>query len=268
MSAFSLADKFRSARRHAGCLLAAAALLVLAEAAAGEDRPAPTVVDLQLVIASDVSTSMDAEEKQLQLQGFVAAFRDSEVVRAVMRGPRRRIAATYIEWGGEGRQRIVVPWSLIDGPDTAAAFADRLAATYPGRLVFGTAMGEALLFGAGLFPTSGFASERRVIDISGDGKSNKGPPLELARALVLSRDITINGLPIVYDQTWSVGGGNEDFAADDLTEYFLTQVVGGPDAFVVPVSDPEVYRYAIRQKLIREIAGGPQSGEARFSRLP
>lgn len=233
-----------------------------------EDTAMPISVDLQLVIASDVSTSMDREEKRLQRDGFVTAFRDRDVVRAVMRGPRRRIAVTYIEWGGEGRQYVVVPWTLIDGPVTAGAFADRLARNFPGRLPFGTAMGEALTFGASLFDTGGFSGERRVIDISGDGKSNKGPPLEIARAAVLARGITINGLPIVYRKPGQDEEDDENFDPAELTDYFFKQVIGGPDAFVLPVSEPVMYPGAIRQKLIREISGGPPSGAARRAELP
>jgi len=253
--------------RYVGWVLAATVLFGSAGSLDAADRPAPLEVDLQLVVASDVSTSMDPEEKQLQLKGFVAAFRNPEVIRAVMRGQRGRMAVTYIEWGGEGRQRVVVPWCLIDGPQAAGAFADKLAATYPGRLSFGTSMGDALVFSAGLFETSGFASERRVIDISGDGKSNKGAPLDLARADVLKRGVTINGLPIVYTKRQLASVDVENFAADDLTSYFLTQVIGGPDAFVEPVWTPAMYPHAIRQKLIREISGG-RPGGTRFSELP
>jgi len=253
--------------RYAVWLLAVAVLSVSAGSLDAKDQSGPTEVDLQLVIASDVSTSMSIGEKQLQLQGFVAAFRDRDVIRSVMRGQHGRIAITYIEWGGEGRQRIVLPWHLVDGPDSARAFADRLDATRPGRLLYGTSMGDALVFGASLFEDSGFASERRVIDISGDGKSNKGAPLEIARAHVVARNITINGLPIIYEKRELATLDIFEFSADDLTHYFETQVIGGPDAFVEPVWKPTMYSQAIRQKLIREISGR-ERWEARFSGLP
>jgi hypothetical protein len=223
-------------------------------------------VDLELVIASDVSTSMDRQEKALQLGGFIAAFRDAEVQQAIMRGVRGRIAVIYVEWGGEGRQRVVVPWTLIDGPGAAAAFADRLDQTYPGRMTFGTAMGEALEFCTGLFDINGFVGDRRVIDISGDGVSNRGRPLDVARAHALARGITINGLPIVYQEPQHVAGDITVFAPGELTAYFMDEVIGGPDSFMVPITAMDAYSEAIRHKLIREIAGMPPGG-ADFSAL-
>ena len=224
-------------------------------------------VDLELVIASDVSTSMDIEEKRLQRDGFVAAFRSPEVQRAISRGARRRIAVVYVEWGSVDRQRVVVPWTLIDGPASAYAFADRLAETFPGRLAYGTALGNALAFGARLFDRNSYEGERWVIDVSGDGMSNRGEPLDVVRRDVLARGIVINGLPIVYhDAAEAVpfGGIGADEAAaltlvsnDELVAYFETQVIGGPGAFVVPVKSRAQYAQAIRDKLVREIAGTP-----------
>ena len=224
-------------------------------------------VDLELVIASDVSTSMDIEEKRLQRDGFVAAFRSAEVQRAIARGARRRIAVVYVEWGSADRQRVVVPWTLIDSPASAFAFAERLAGTFPGRLTYGTALGNALAFGARLFERNSYEGERWVIDVSGDGMSNRGEPLEVVRREGLARGIVINGLPIVYRdaaETVPFGSVGVDEAAtlslvsnDELVAYFETQVIGGPGAFVVPVKSRAHYAQAIRDKLVREIAGMP-----------
>lgn len=243
-----------------------AAILALAPTPLQARGADALTVDLELVIASDVSTSMDRGEKALQLGGFIAAFRDTEVQRAIARGVRGRIAVTYVEWGGEGRQRVVVPWTLVDGPQAAADFADALDATSPGRMTFGTAMGEALDFCADLFDVNGFLGDRRVIDISGDGESNRGRSLALARARTLSRGITINGLPIVYQEPQQLAGDITVFQPDELTAYFVDNVIGGPDSFVVPVTALEAYSDAIRSKLIREIAGSRVPGRE-FSSL-
>ncbi|MBS7536978.1 DUF1194 domain-containing protein [Ancylobacter sonchi] len=214
-------------------------------------------VDLELVLATDVSTSMDRAEKQLQLAGFVAAFRDGTVIDAIRQGRRGRIAVTYVEWGGEGRERVVLPWTLIEGAAAAHAFADRLAEGSPGRLVYGTAMGEALLFCADLFGSAGYAGDRQVIDLSGDGFSNRGRPLGEARGVILARGITINGLPLVYKDP---DDDETAFPPDELVRYFVEEVIGGPGAFVLPVRSVDAFPIAIRQKLIREIAGAPVPG--------
>ncbi|MDF2621204.1 MAG: hypothetical protein K0S00_3863 [Xanthobacteraceae bacterium] len=223
-------------------------------------------VDLELVIASDVSTSMDAQEKQLQRDGFVAAFESVEVHKAISRGRLRRIAVIYVEWGGTDRQRVVLPWTLIDGAAASATFAERLAATFPARLTYGTAMGDGLVFGAGLFERNVFESERRVIDVSGDGMSNRGALLELVREKLLSEGIVINGLPIVYRDP-NEGLSPEEATIinptsnEELVAYFETEVIGGPGAFVVPVTSREHYAEAIRTKLVREIAGERPPGQ-------
>lgn len=233
-----------------------------------DEAPAPfrsasadsTPVDLELVIASDVSTSMDAQEKRLQRDGFVAAFRSAEVQRAIALGRRQRIAVAYVEWGSADGQRMVVPWTLIDSTEASAAFAERLAATFPGRFPYGTALGDALIFSAEQFERNVYESERRVIDVSGDGMSNRGAPLDLVRQKLLSQGIVINGLPIVYRDPED-GLSREEVAIleptsnEELVAYFETQVIGGPGAFAMPVKSREHYAEAIRIKLLREIAG-------------
>ncbi|MBB3769633.1 hypothetical protein FHS55_000219 [Angulomicrobium tetraedrale] len=251
-------------------------LLVLSLAAGGSipadaDGKGGLPVDLELVIAADVSTSMDRVEKDLQRDGFIAAFRDAQVHRAIALGPLGRIAVTYIEWGGSDRQRVVVPWTRIDSPEAARAFADRLAEVSPGRLTYGTNMGDAIVFGLGQLGQSGFAGTRKAIDISGDGKSNRGRPLHLARAAALARGVVINGLPIVYDdeapETVSfVETPDGKVPPEELIDYFLQEVIGGPGAFVMPVMNRQLYGEAIRAKLVREIADGPM--EPRFSAAP
>lgn len=221
-------------------------------------RAGPVTVDLELVIAADVSTSMDRVEKTLQRDGFVAAFRDPDFIRALARGRLGRIAVAYAEWGGVGRARVVVPWTVIDGAPSAQAFADRLAATFPGRLSGGTAVGEAIAFGTRLFEENEVTGARRVIDVSGDGVGNRGTPVEVARLAALARGITINGLPIVYPRPVDAAlGDEENWPPDELVAYYEREVIGGPDAFVEPVTALDLFPEAIRRKLIREVAGEP-----------
>jgi len=213
-------------------------------------------VDVQLVVAADASISMDREEALLQQQGFVAAFRHPDILRAIDSGPTARIAVTYLEWGGDGRHRIVVPWMLIDGAETALRFAERLETSRPARFKRGTSISSALLRSHDLLQRSGFSGARRVVNISGDGVNNKGPDLAHVRARLLADGVTINGLPIVYKGVLDGVVAGSVIRADPafLIDYFERDVIGGPYAFVEPVTAIENYADAIRRKLVREIA--------------
>lgn len=213
--------------------------------------PAQAVpVDLELVLAVDISRSMDPDEQALQRAGYVAAFRDREVLRAIASGPHGRIAVTYLEWAGMGLQRVVLPWTLVDGPAAGERVAAALAdAPYDARRR--TSISDALLFSAAQFPNSGFAGARRVIDISGDGPNNSGLPVLEVRRQVLDQGIVINGLPIMLKQY----GGSGFFDVADLDLYYEDCVIGGFGAFIVTVTDPGEFVGAIRRKLIIEIAG-------------
>ena len=157
----------------------------------------PDVVDLELILAVDVSFSMDQEEQALQRQGYVEAFRSPEVLAAIRSGPLRRIAVTYVEWGGRPVQ--VVAWRLIEDAQSASAFADELAA-HPLRRISFTSITEALLFGARLFRTNAFRSHRQVIDVSGDGPNNSGAPVPLARDTLVAAGIVIDGLAVMFER--------------------------------------------------------------------
>ncbi|WP_342593635.1 DUF1194 domain-containing protein [Ancylobacter gelatini] len=226
-------------------------------------------VDLELVIAADVSTSMDREEKRLQHEGFVQAFLSGAVQRAIIAGELGRIAVTYVEWGGLERTRIVVPWMLIDSVKAAKDFAAQLAESKPGRLAYGTNMGNAIATSASLLDDNGFNGTRRVIDISGDGIANRGQPVPLARAAALARGITINGLPIILRQPSDVQEDTDLFDIWDpevLIAYFRDEVIGGDNAFLMPVIGREQFGAAIQAKLLREISGVPAS--TRHAALP
>ena len=207
-----------------------------------------TEVDLELVLAVDISRSMDFDEQALQRAGYVEAFRHPEVIAAIGSGMIGRIAVTYLEWAGPGTQLHRVPWTLVDGVQSAHAFADAMAAVPISRERH-TSISAGLITAAGLLAASPFAGLREVIDVSGDGPNNMGPPVLEARRAVLERGVTINGLPIMLRP----GGGF--FNVHDLDVYYENCVIGGPAAFLVTVESPDRFAVAIRRKLVLEIAG-------------
>ena len=156
-------------------LIAMTICLQPTKAAAAEN----VTVDLELVLAVDISLSMDEDEQRLQRDGYTAAFRNPEIIEAIKSGPNGRIAVTYVEWSGESYQRIVIPWTLIDGADTAIPFADKLAAA-PIETNYRTSISGALIFATGLFDGNGYEG-RKAIDVSGDGANNQGIAVEVAR---------------------------------------------------------------------------------------
>ena len=157
---------------------------------------AETEVDLALVIAVDMSYSMDPDEQMLQREGFIQAFRSPDVHDSIRRGVLGRIAVAYMEWAGAGDQKVVLPWTVLDGSESATAFAERLAEA-PTRRAQRTSISGAIDFGVRLLAESGFAAVRQVIDVSGDGPNNQGRPVAVARDEALASGITINGLPIM-----------------------------------------------------------------------
>ncbi len=210
---------------------------------------AATEVDLALVIAVDISYSMDPEEQALQRDGFAQAFRNPAVHDAIRRGMLGRIAVVYMEWAGAFDQRVVVPWSLLDNPETIMSFADKIAGV-PLRRAQRTSVAGAIDFGTKLLDESGFEATRRVIDVSGDGPNNQGRLVTLARNDTLAKGITINGLPIMLKRP-----NPSTMDIDQLDIYFEDCVIGGPGAFVIPIREREQFKEAIKTKLILEIAG-------------
>jgi hypothetical protein len=220
---------------------------------------AETEVDLALVIAVDISYSMDPDEQKLQREGFIGAFRSAEVQDAIAHGLTGRIAVTYMEWAGASDQRVVVPWTLIEDRDSALAFAGQLEKE-PTRRAARTSISGALDQGVRLLGASSVLASRRVIDVSGDGPNNQGRPVQAARADALAAGIIINGLPIMLK---SAGY----FDIPDLDLYYRDCVIGGPGAFMVPARDREQFREAIRHKILMEVAGDPEAAR-RFGRIP
>jgi hypothetical protein len=206
-------------------------------------------VDVQLVLAVDVSYSMDPEEQALQREGYMAAITSREFMLAIKEGMHGKVAMTYFEWAGVHHRQIIVPWRLIDGPESADAFAADIARARYTR-ASRTSISGALEFGSLLFNGSGYRGLRRVIDVSGDGVNNNGPLVNVTRDEVLAKGITINGLPIILKRP---NRGTMDI--DNLDVYYEDCVIGGPGSFVIPIRDRDEFKKAIRTKLVLEIAG-------------
>lgn len=220
-------------------------------------------VDLELVLAVDVSWSMDLDEQQLQREGYVNALRDPEVWKAISSGGTGRIALMYVEWAGQLIQQIIMPWTLIDSPEAIEAFAAKLEKIPISRERM-TSLSGAIDFSARQFGTQGYKGTRKVIDVSGDGPNNSGGPVEVARDRAVKDGIVINGLPIILKPNQRSGF----FDINDLDKYYTDCVIGGFGSFVIPVRARSEFGPAIRRKLILEIANltPSQSDEPRFIR--
>jgi hypothetical protein len=218
-----------------------------------------TSVDLELVLAVDVSLSMDMDEQRLQRDGYVAAFRDAEVWKAIAAGANGRIAVTYFEWAGQVNQQTVLPWTLIDSPAAAQAFADHLEAAPISRARM-TSISGALTYSGRQLETSPFKGTRRVVDVSGDGPNNSGAPAQDARDELIGKGIVINGLPILLKRDQPSGF----FDISNLDTYYTNCVIGGAGAFMIPVRDRAEFRSATRRKLILEISNVVPAQPARL----
>lgn len=231
--------------------LAALLLLILVPAAAQTQPAAPKIpagVDLALVLAVDASRSIDEWEYNLQREGYVTAFSDPQVVKAIRSGPYGAIAVAYVEWSSDDQQQVVVDWTLIRDEATAAAFAARLKASER-HFMARTSISGGVDFSVAVLAESGIRATRRAIDVSGDGVNNRGRPVQQSRDDAVKAGITINGLAIINDrpQGWA--------APIPLDQYYRENVIGGPGAFLVVASDFQSFGEAIRRKLVMEIAG-------------
>jgi hypothetical protein len=239
--------------RRIGFALALLLAGILASAPAAAQAPAaPTApadrieVDIELVLAVDISYSMDLEELALQREGYAQAFRSAEIKKAISAGQLGRIAVMMFDWASYGDQRVTIPWMLLDSPEAVNEFADRVAAT-PIRRASRTSLSGAIDFAAAQLANNRYQGIRQVIDISGDGPNNNGRPVLPARDEALAKGYTINGLPIVMKR-----GGWGD--VEDLDEYYKACVIGGPRAFMVPIRSRDEFIPAIRTKLLLEIS--------------
>lgn len=230
----------------AGAGLGAASAFRLADLPASQ---ADTTVDVELVLAVDISYSMDPEEQALQREGYVAALTSPEFLGALRQGMHGKIAVTYVEWAGAADQRIVVPWHVVDGRSSAEAFAAEIAGA-PYRRAYRTSISGAIQFSAQLLQDNGYRGIRRVIDVSGDGANNQGALVDAARDEAVAKGITINGLPLVLKRPSAA-----TMDLESLDVYYEDCVIGGPSAFVVPIRDRTQFKDATRTKLVLEIAG-------------
>jgi len=206
-------------------------------------------VDVELVLAVDVSYSMDMDELAIQREGYAQAIVSKEFLQALKSGPNGKIAVTYFEWAASSDQKIIIPWRVIDGPETAEAVANEIMKT-PIRRASRTSISGAINFAMPLFDENPHRGLRRVIDISGDGPNNNGTPVVVARDAAVEKGVVINGLPImVKEPSYST------MDIDNLDIYYEDCVIGGPGSFVVTIKEREKFKEAIRTKLLLEVAG-------------
>jgi hypothetical protein len=213
-----------------------------------DKSPNAIPVDVELVLAVDVSYSMDPDEQALQREGYVQALTSREFMQALREGANGKIAITYIEWAGQYDQKIIMPWRMIEGPESADAVAAEIAGA-PYRRASRTSISGGLRFAKTLFDNSGYRGLRRVIDVSGDGANNSGPLVAPMRDEVLAAGITINGLPIMLKRS---NFGTMDI--ENLDVYYEDCVIGGPGAFVVSIRERKQFIEATRTKLVLEIS--------------
>lgn len=211
----------------------------------------PDQVDLELVLAVDVSHSMDRIEQRLQRDGYVNALRHRDVVRAIKSGPNGRIAIAYMEWGDPDFQSVTLPWRIIASQQDADAVAAELAGR-PITVARRTSISAALRVAALMIARNRITSLRQVIDVSGDGPNNIGEPVADARADVVKQGIVINGLPFIVKRPHEI---SIFFSVPDIDRYYEDCVIGGNGSFSISVSDRQEFTTAIRRKLINEIAG-------------
>jgi hypothetical protein len=224
---------------------------LLASTAGRAQQPVP--VDLQLVLAVDSSGSINDDEFRLQMEGLTTAFRNQRILDAIRGGPVGAIAVTLIEWSSVDQQHQSITWTVISDEESMALFADQLAATP--RFIPGgsTSVSDALSYSGRMFGKSGFISERRVIDVSGDGSNNSGIPPDSVRDRLVEAGVVINGLAILNDEP-------------NLKDYYAASVIGGAGAFVLIAENYETFSKAILNKLVQEIAA--VSGSTVAMRLP
>lgn len=205
-------------------------------------------VDVELILAVDVSYSMDMDELALQREGYAGAITSKEFLQALKTGPTGKVAVTYFEWAASTDQKIVVPWRVIDGPESAGSVADEILKA-PLRRASRTSISGAINFAMPLFDANDYQGLRRVIDISGDGPNNNGEPVTVARDAALAKGVTINGLPIMSKET-----NYATMDIENLDFYYEDCVIGGAGSFVVPIKTREKFKEAIRTKLVMEVA--------------
>ena len=227
-------------------------LVLLAICSAPSAARAAEPVDLLLVFAADVSRSIDQPKFQLQREGYAAAIADKRVLEAITAGRNRRIAVAFVEWSGVSSQKVLIDWTMIDGPDAAKKFGDQLV-ELPRSFAERTSIAGGIDFAMGVLKNAPYEAPRRTIDVSGDGTNNSGRNVTLARDEAVAQGITINGLVILSDRpmAWNPEHTNPP---GGLANYYRDNVIGGPGSFVIVAEDFNSFGQAIVKKLIAEIA--------------
>jgi hypothetical protein len=229
-------------------MLAAVMLTWVPFARAAED------VDLLLVLAVDVSRSIDQQKFQLQRDGYVAAVSDKSVLDAIRSGPHQKIALSFVEWSGFGAQKLVIDWTAIDGAESARRIGDQLVEA-PRSFADRTSISGGIEFAAAELARAPFTAPRRIIDVSGDGTNNSGRDVKAARDEVVAKGIIINGLPILTPQGQFLFNAEHTNPPGGLEKYYRDNVIGGPGAFVMVAEDFNAFGKAIVRKMVAEIAG-------------
>lgn len=249
------------ARTAVGCLALLGLVLGTARAAQAAEE-----VDIALILAADVSRSVDEDEFKLQREGFAGAFNNPQVLKAIHAGPRGALAATFIEWSGFYEQKVVVDWAVIRDGETGAVFASQILAA-PRSFTGFTSISAAIDFAMKRFEESGIKAERRIIDVSGDGTSNAGRPVTQARDEAVAEGVTINGLVIINLHP-NPGYLAHTQPPEGLPGYYRQNVIGGPAAFLVVIEDFKSFGEAIVSKLIGEIASLPKDEATQLAVRP
>jgi hypothetical protein len=216
-------------------------------------------VDLLLVLASDVSRSVDADKFKLQREGYAAAFSDANVINAITSGLHGQIAVSFVEWSGAESQRLLIRWTLIRDLDSAKRFGDQLL-EIPRSFANSTSISGGIDFALAQFADAPFDAERRTIDVSGDGNNNNGRDVRLARDEAVAAGVTVNGLAILTDQRFSLSSEHTN-PPGGLEKYYRDNVIGGPGAFVLVAKDFSSFGNLLIKKLIAEIALVAPRGE-------
>ena len=241
----SLSIQSRSLRNSLALLLVFTLASVTAPAAEPEPDQA-RVVNLELLLAVDASSSISDEEFYLQIRGLAEAFRHPSVARAIRASGDLGLAVALFQWSSRHQQFVAVDWTLVQDASTASRFAKEIDSVV--RSTAGnTAIGNAVIFAIDQLEHNGFNGLRKVIDVSGDGPNNNGSEVGYERDLAVAHGITINGLAILNEEP-------------TLRRYYVDNVIGGNGAFVMTANDYEAYSAAILAKLIKEIAGPPVAG--------
>jgi hypothetical protein len=237
------------------------AVLVVAGGGLGDAAEPGPAVDAAVVLAADVSRSIDDGEFALQRRGYAQAVQDQKLMDAISTGPHGAIALAYVEWAGESEQKLVVNWTVIRNAADAAAFASLLTGA-PRAFVGRTAIGSAIDFSFALFPETSFTTDRRIIDVSGDGTSNQGRAVTTARDAAIEGGAVINGLTIFNRRAAALGGylAQHTNPPGGLAQYYRDNVIGGRGSFVVPIDDFNSFADAMTRKLVNEIASTRPAG--------